>query len=172
MVLGSVLPYRTTGSCSTSLVWVESDISTSFWVPCWNYFPLFWFTLYSQDMDAVFQWRASSSLQASLVWQSVRLVSFLEKTCLGLVRAVNTSISMMLIYSFISIHIESVRREECDTYLTHISRHQHSVENVYSWWKSQCWLKASYISYFHQAFSTPAMSTDVIQIGITLFPSF
>ena len=44
-------------------------------------------------------------------------------------------------------------REECNTYLTHICRHRY----VYSWWKSQFWLKAPYISSFHQVLSAPAM---------------
>ena len=60
------------------------------------------------------------------------------------------------------------RREECDTYLTQVCRHQHSIEKIKelsvntmafiscrsrlynSWWKSQCWLKAPLC--FHQVF--------------------
>ena len=44
---------------------------------------------------------------------------------------------------------------------------------VDSWRKPQCWLKAlSYISSFHRVLSTTAMSTDVSQVGVGLFPSF
>ena len=51
------------------------------------------------------------------------------------------------------------RREEYNTYLTHVCKHHHNIKNqwkckgtfsqncgcyFYSWWKSQCWLKATY----------------------------
>ena len=42
---------------------------------------------------------------------------------------------------------------------------------VYRWWKPQCCLKAPYISSFHWTLSTPVISTDVSQVGVTLFPS-
>ena len=32
--------------------------------------------------------------------------------------------------------------------------------------------ESSYLNNFHQAHSTPAMSTDVSQVGVALFPSF
>ena len=40
------------------------------------------------------------------------------------------------------------------------------------WWKSQCWLKAPYISLFHWALCASAISIDVSKVGVALFPSF
>ena len=75
-------------------------------------------------------------------------------------------------------------REECATYLTHVCRHRCSRENpVKRWnirsfqltlWLSSAvdaynWLKAPYISSFHQAFSALVMSTDISQVGVSFF---
>ena len=62
------------------------------------------------------------------------------------------------------------RREECDTYLTHVSRYHSSRRSP---WKeenmsfqSTLWLSSAV------AFSATVMSTDESQIGVALFPSF
>ena len=88
------------------------------------------------------------------------------------------------------------RREECNTYLTHICRLHCSgdsmekrsnirrfqptlrlslaveVDYVYTWWKPQFWMKAPHISSFLCAISITVMSTDVSQVGVAFFPSF
>ena len=38
--------------------------------------------------------------------------------------------------------------------------------------RAPLWLKAPYISSFHRAISALEMSTDVSQVGVTLFPFF
>ena len=62
------------------------------------------------------------------------------------------------------------RREESDTYPTHVCRHPRSgdsPENVYSWWRPQCWLKAPHILSFLWAIFA-MMTTDVsLVIGST-----
>ena len=82
------------------------------------------------------------------------------------------------------------RREDCNTYLTHVCRHHYSGENpvkrwnirsantvafiscncFYRLWKPQRWLKAPLS--FHQVLYASLMSTDMSQVGVTLFPSF
>ena len=43
---------------------------------------------------------------------------------------------------------------------------------IHSWWRPQGWLKAvSYILSFHWFFSATVMSTDMSQVGVTLYPS-
>ena len=81
--------------------------------------------------------------------------------------------------------------EECETYLTHICRQKRSIERsewkrrkqelsantigcrkkyFYSWWKSQCWLKA--LVFYVFTFYVPRLSTDMSQVGIILFFPF
>ena len=96
-------------------------------------------------------------------------------------------------FSFIHLFILK-RREECDTYLTHIHRDHCSGEAKYTELsaktvafiscrqrvlrlqltkkKKQSWLKVPYILSFHWALSATVIYIDMSHAGITLFPSF
>ena len=50
------------------------------------------------------------------------------------------------------------RREESDTYLTRVCRYVLAESSEYI--------------HFHRDLSAPSMSTDMSQVGVTLFPSF
>jgi hypothetical protein len=82
-------------------------------------------------------------------------------------------------------------REECDTYLTHVCRHRCSRQitmkvDVLGAFSQHCGfnlplqlMRATLLAessyYFiniHHPLSAPAMSTDVSQVCVTLFPSF
>ena len=94
-------------------------------------------------------------------------------------------------FSFILIeckcrYIMTYRRNESDTYLTHVCRHRQSRQITMKMelsastvafiscrgrQKLQYWLKAPVPSIFI-VMSAPAMSTDMSQVGVTLFPFF
>ena len=96
----------------------------------------------------------------------------------------------LYLFKVSSIRAMSKRREECNTYLTHICRHHWSRKSLVKRLKlrsfqptlllssavdkkPQCWLKAvSYSLSFHLVLSAKVMSSDMSQVGITLFPSF
>ena len=46
------------------------------------------------------------------------------------------------------------------------------VVYVYSWWMPLCWLKAPHVLSFLWAISSTRLSTDMSQVGVTLFPRF
>ena len=62
------------------------------------------------------------------------------------------------------------RREESDTYLTHVCTHCWS--RLLQLMKATALAESSSYIHFHRDLSAPVMSTDMSQVGVTLFPSF